>query len=64
MVPRHPQHRASTARGDTVSDMSHPSSSRKRTFVILALLAAAVVIYRKATADTGGTFDPDRPETH
>jgi len=64
MVPRHPQRRAGTARGDTVSDMSHPSRSRKKAFVLVALLVAAVVIYKKATADQGGTFDPDRPETH
>lgn len=48
------------ARGGTVSGMSH-RFVRALVLTIGVLVGVAVVI-RKATADTGGSYDPDRPE--
>ena len=36
----------------------------RRLLFLVAVLIGGFVAYRKATADRGGVFDPDRPETH
>jgi len=37
-------------------------SHRRKLIPLLVLLVGAFIAYKKATADKGGTFDPDRPE--
>jgi len=36
--------------------------SHRKTLLLLVLAIAVVIGFRKATADKGGTFDPNHPE--